>query len=321
MPILDVQRRINAQPDLVWSVVADLSGEAALLPLFNRIDMQAAPGIGVTRDIYRADGLHWAETCSDWVVGQRYTMQVEADAFPARFSRLSYTCTIDAAENSVLLRLYFDYQSRFGLAGQLLDRFTVLPMLESHATQMIENWVRIIHVREWAHRVTVRSLLSDKGSQVHAIRPEQMIAEAVDLLKARRIGALLVSQADGSIAGVLSERDIVLGLAEHGERLLQQPVAAVMTSRVIVAGPAENMLQVMGRMSAQRIRHLPVVEQGSVLGLISIGDVIKARISELEGQSATLEEYISTRRWHDLYRDIGPAAYSDNILPGESGPG
>ena len=139
-------------------------------------------------------------------------------------------------------------------------------MLQSHASQMIDNWVRMIHVREWAHRVTVRSLLSDKGSQVHAIRPEQVIAEAVDLLKTRRIGALLVLQADGSIAGVLSERDIVLGLADHGERLLQQPVSSIMTSRVIVAGPAENMLQVMGRMSEQRIRHLPVVEQGKCVG-------------------------------------------------------
>ena len=127
MPILDVQRRINAQPDLVWGVVADLSGEAALLPLISRIDIQAEPGVGVTRRIYRSDGLNWAETCSDWVVGQRYTMQVEADAFPVRFSRLSYTCAIDAADNSVLLRLYFDYQSRFGIAGQFLDRFTALP--------------------------------------------------------------------------------------------------------------------------------------------------------------------------------------------------
>jgi CBS domain-containing protein len=321
MPILDLQRRVNAQADLVWSVVADLSGESALLPAISRIDMQAEPGIGVTRRIYRVDGLNWAETCSDWVVGQRYTMQVEADAFPVRFTRLSYTCTVAAVENSVLLHLYFDYQSRFGLAGQFLDRFTVLRMLQSHANQMLDNWVRIIHVWEWAHRVTVRSLLSTKGAQVHTIRPEQIIAAAVDLLKARRIGALLVLQADGAIAGVLSERDIVVGLADHGEHLLQQPVASIMTSRVIVADPAQNMLQVMGLMNEQRIRHLPVVEQGNVLGLISIGDVIKARISELEGQSATLEEYISMRRWHDLYREIGPAAYSDNILPGESGRG
>jgi len=321
MPILDIQRRINAQPDLVWDVVTDLSGEAALLPTISRIDMQTEPRVGAARRIYRADGFAWTETCSDWLVGQRYTMQVEADAFPVRFNRLSYTCTVDAVENSVLLRLYFDYQSRFGLAGQFLDRIKVLPMLQSHATQMIENWVRMIHVREWAHRVTVRSLLAEKGAQVHVIRPEQLIAEAVALLKARRIGALLVLHADGLIAGVLSERDIVLGLAEQGERLLQQSVASIMSSRIIVAAPAENMLQVMARMSELRIRHLPVVEQGSVLGLISIGDVIKARISELEGQSATLEEYISMRRWHDLYRELGPVAYSGNILPGESGRG
>jgi len=322
MPILDVQRRINAQPDLVWDVVTDLSGEAALLPPISRIDMQAEPGVGATRRIYRSDGLAWTETCSDWVVGQRYTMQVEAEAFPVRFARLNYTCTLDAADNnSVTLRLYFEYQSRFGLAGQFLDRIKVLPMLQSYATQMIENWVRIIHVREWAHRVTVRSLLANKGAQVHAIHPEQVIAQAIGVLKAKRIGALLVLHTDGSIAGVLSERDIVLGLAEHGEHFLQQPVAAIMTSRVIVAGPAENMLQVMARMSEQRIRHLPVVEQGRVLGLISIGDVIKARISELEGQSAALEEYISMRRWHDLYREIGPTAYSDSLLPGESGRG
>lgn len=318
LPILEVQRRINAPPELVWEVIADLDGEAAMLPAMSRIDLQGEPGANAIRRIHLQDGRTWTETCVDWVAGQRYTLQVEAQSFPVHFKSLRYTCSVVAADPGVLLRLYFDYQSQLGLAGALLGRLKAIPALRGHAVQMIDNWVRIVHGREWAHRVTVRSLLADKGAQVHAIDPGQRVADAVALLSEKRIGALLALHADGSIAGVLAERDIVVGLADQGERLLQQPVASIMSSRVIVADPQQNMLQLMACMSEQRIRHLPVVEQGRVLGLISIGDVIKARLSELEGQSASLEEYIAVRRWHDLYREIGPTAYAIGALPSET---
>ena len=311
MPVLELQRRVNAQPDLVWGVVADLGGDASRQPFMTRIDLDGPAALGATRRVHLQDGQTWSETCIDWVRGERYTMEIAADEFPARFASLRYTCVVAPADAGELLRLYFDYQSRFALAGGLIDRFNALPALQSHMARMLDDWVRAIHVREWAHRVTVGSLLAEKGSLVHSILPEQPVREAAALLKARRIGALLVLNPDASIAGVLSERDIVLGLAEQGGQLLEQPVAAIMSRRVFVAGPAENMLHVMARMSERRIRHLPVVDQGRVLGLISIGDVIKARISELEGQSASLQEYIATRRWHDLYREIGPAAYTE----------
>lgn len=314
MPVLELQRRVNAQPDLVWGVVADLAGDASRQPFMSRVDLHGPAGVGATRRIHLQDGQAWSETCVDWVPGERYTMDVAAAEFPARFATLRYTCGVAPADTGVLLRLYFDYQSRFAFAGPLLDRFKALPALRAHMAQMLDDWVRVIHVREWAYRVTVGSLLAEKGSRVHSILPEQPVREAAALLKARRIGALLVLNPDASIAGVLSERDIVLGLAEQGGQLLEQPVEAIMSRRVFVAAPAENMLHVMACMSERRIRHLPVVDQGRVLGLISIGDVIKARISELEGQSASLQEYIATRRWHDLYREIGPSAYTEGTL-------
>ena len=86
-------------------------------------------------------------------------------------------------------------------------------------------------------------------------------------------------------------------LSESGGGLLQQPVSSIMTKDVIVAGPDDNMMMVMACMSNWRIRHLPVVEDGRPLGVISIGDVVKARISELEGQSETLRDFIEARRW------------------------
>ena len=317
MPVLELQRRVSAPPDLVWGVVADLGGDTGRQPFTSRIDLHGPAGLGATRRLHLQDGQAWSETCVDWVPGERYTMEIAAAEFPARFASLRYTCVVAPADAWVLLRLYFDYQSRFALAGGLLDRFKALPALRSHAAQVLDDWVRTIHVREWAHRVTVGSLLAEKGSLVHSIGPEQPVRDASALLKARRIGALVVLNPDASIAGVVSERDIVVGLAEQGGQLLEQSVASIMSRRVFVAEPAENMLHVMARMSERRIRHLPVVDQGRVLGLISIGDVIKARISELEGQSASLQEYIATRRWHDLYREIGPFAYSDGALSRE----
>jgi len=147
---------------------------------------------------------------------------------------------------------------------------------------------------------------------VHSVRPDTPISEVAEALKQFRIGTALVLDGDESIAGVLSERDIVRGIAESGAGLLGQAAETIMTRDVITADPEDNMMSVMACMSERRIRHLPVVDADQVLGLISIGDVIKARISELEGQSETLLDYIEARRWHELYKEVGPAAYAES---------
>jgi signal-transduction protein with cAMP-binding, CBS, and nucleotidyltransferase domain len=132
-------------------------------------------------------------------------------------------------------------------------------------------------------------------------------------LRDKRCGSVMVLQDEQVIAGVVSERDIVRGLVDDGPGLLEKPVSTIMTREVITAQLTDNMMLIMSSMSDHRIRHLPVIEAGVPVGVISIGDVVKARINELEGQSETLRDYIEARQWHELYQEIGPAAYTDTV--------
>ncbi len=313
MPVLEVQRSVTAHADLAWSIVADLGGESGVPPAAKRVELLGGEGRGLRRRVIGNDGFAWIEECTDWEHQRRYSMVVEARDFPISFTAIRYTCAMAVEDGSVLLRLYFDYLPRFGVLGTLLDRFTTRRRLAVYAHQILDNWVRIIHAREWAYRVTVSSLLDEKGREVFSVSPATTVAEAATVLREHRIGSVIVLEQDKSIAGVVSERDIVLGLAERGSAVLQEPVSAIMTRKVIVAKPTDNMMLVMACMSNRRIRHLPVVEEGSPVGVISIGDVVKARMSELEGQSETLRDYIEARRWHELYREIGPAAYTEDV--------
>lgn len=317
MPVLEVNKRVKAHADLVWRIVSDLAGDPGVPPFASRVEVLGGEGLGMRRMVVGRDGYSWIEECIAWEHERRYIMQVEAHQFPLHFERLRYTCSVSEDEGSVLLRLYFDYLPRYGFIGRLLERFGERARLDEYAHQALDNWVRIIHEREWAYRVTVRTLLEEKGGHVHSVTPETTVSKAADMLRQYHIGSVLVLGEDESIAGVVSERDIVLGLSEKGSALLDEPVSAIMTSNVIVANPEDNMILVMACMSERRIRHLPVVEAGRTLGLISIGDVIKARMAELEGQSETLRDYIEARQWHELYREIGPAAYEGIETPAQ----
>jgi CBS domain-containing protein len=248
-------------------------------------------------------------------------MAVDTADFPVKCEALRYTCVVAPEKAAVLIRFYIDYLPRFGALGSLLDRFSNRGRLFGYARQQMDNWINIIHAREWAYRVTVASLLDDKGRKLYSVTPAATVAEAVAMLREHRIGSVMVLSPDQSIAGVLSERDIVHGMADRGAAVMDEPVSGIMTNEVIVAHPGDNMMMVMSCMSDQRIRHLPVVDEGRPVGLISIGDVVKARISELEGQSETLRDYIEARHWHELYQELGPAAYTQDlpdIVPGEA---
>jgi CBS domain-containing protein len=141
--------------------------------------------------------------------------------------------------------------------------------------------------------MTVKAILDSKGHDVATIEPSADLASAVKLLAARRIGALVVVGAD-RIAGIISERDIIRALADCGAAALQLPVGQVMTRKVVTCNHAETMSGVMERMTAGKFRHLPVVEKGQLVGIISIGDVVKQRVQEIEFESANLRDYIRT---------------------------
>lgn len=142
--------------------------------------------------------------------------------------------------------------------------------------------------------MTVKAILSRKGGDVVTIAPTASLSAAVTLLAERRIGALVVTGPDNRVAGILSERDIVRTLAARGTELLGDNVAAVMTRKVITCTEADTIAVIMERMTAGKFRHLPVVDQGQLVGVISIGDVVKSRVEEIERESEALREYIAT---------------------------
>ena len=139
----------------------------------------------------------------------------------------------------------------------------------------------------------VAQILKTKGNTVTSVSPDMPIAEAVATLAKRRIGAVLVTQGEDRVAGILSERDIVRGLAEHGARLLAMPVSTLMTKAVVTCAPDNTIDEIMQEMTTRRFRHLPVLDEGHLVGIISIGDVVKNRLDELAAESDMLRSYIA----------------------------
>jgi CBS domain-containing protein len=124
-------------------------------------------------------------------------------------------------------------------------------------------------------------------------RPDATVAEVASLLKARRIGAVVVTDAAGGLCGIVSERDLACGLADHGARLLEMRVSQLMTGDVVTCSPEDGIGQLMHTMTERRFRHLPVIEDGRMIGIISIGDVVKHRLQELEAETNLLQDYIA----------------------------
>ena len=142
--------------------------------------------------------------------------------------------------------------------------------------------------------MTVKGILSRKGNSVVTLEPNASLATAIKVLAERRIGALVITGADHRIVGILSERDIVRTLAERGPAALNDPLADVMTRKVVTCTQSETVCEIMERMTAGKFRHVPVVEQGRLVGIVSIGDIVKSRVEDMEKESAALQDYIRT---------------------------
>lgn len=136
----------------------------------------------------------------------------------------------------------------------------------------------------------ISNILAKKGSDVVTVTPAQTIREALALLAGKRIGALVVVEA-GKVVGLLSERDIIREAAQN-EALFGQPVSSLMTKDVIVAHPGDDLRAVENTMTVKRFRHLPIMDHGELVGIVSIGDVVKAALEEFEGVIETLESRV-----------------------------
>lgn len=136
----------------------------------------------------------------------------------------------------------------------------------------------------------VETILRAKGSEVETVRPDSPVRMAVHRLTVLGIGALIVSDDGERLAGMLSERDVVRGLARHGSRLLDMRVAEVMSTAASVCSLTTSIEEAMAEMTRSRNRHLPVIEEGRLRGLISIGDVVKHRLDEMKLEAAVLRD-------------------------------
>lgn len=139
----------------------------------------------------------------------------------------------------------------------------------------------------------VNQLLNSKGRQVFTVSPEDSLSSVAALLHTRKVGAFIVSDRMGRVVGVVSERDVIRAIATSGAEALSQPVADFMTRDVIFADLAEPIDALLERMTDRRIRHLPVMEGARLVGIVSIGDLVKSKIAEAEHEAHTLKAYIT----------------------------
>jgi CBS domain-containing protein len=151
-------------------------------------------------------------------------------------------------------------------------------------------------VEDGGSEMLIEHILASKGSDVIAVPTTATVAEAVDVLHGRGIGAVVVTDDGTTAAGILSERDVVRLLAETGPSALTRPVTTAMTTTVHTCAPEATLDELMATMTTHRIRHLPVVRDGAMVGLVSIGDVVKLRVVELAQEAQVLHDYVNSGR-------------------------
>lgn len=143
--------------------------------------------------------------------------------------------------------------------------------------------------------MSVEAILKNKGRNVFTIRPEHAVADAAALMTAKKVGVAVVCDAKGAVVGVVSERDIVAGMTQFGKGVVDMAVRNIMTSPVLTCGPSDSVKRIMEIMTERRIRHLPVVDNGDLLGMVSIGDAVNFRLHEAQMETAVLRDIAVTR--------------------------
>jgi CBS domain-containing protein len=142
-------------------------------------------------------------------------------------------------------------------------------------------------------QVRVSQILKSKGDMVFTVSPNETVAAASALLHARRVGAMVVMELQDQVAGILSERDVVRAVAEGGAEALAKPVRDFMTADVVFADLSESVDALMLRMTDRRFRHMPVCQDGRLVGIVSIGDLVKSKIAETVAEAQHLKDYIA----------------------------
>jgi CBS domain-containing protein len=141
----------------------------------------------------------------------------------------------------------------------------------------------------------VSKILESKGNNVFTVRPDHSVAEAAQLMSTKKVGVAVVTDKNGRIAGILSERDIVAGITQFGKGVVDMPVRNLMTSLVATCRPEDSVKLVLETMTSRRIRHLPVVDKDDLIGIVSIGDAVNYRLKEAQLEMGVLRDFAVTR--------------------------
>ncbi len=312
MPVLELKAAVKAPPDLVWQVISDMDDYARISPNIVRVEVLREQGQNLRRRLFDDGGRGWDEERISCEPGKQLTMRVDAHYYSKAFSSMQYTWSVQRSGGRTHILMRYEYRVRWGFIGAAFDRVRFRPKLRAVCEQVLDNWQQRINAREWAWRMTAGSLLAHKDAGRVHLSPKLTLAEAARLLTENQVGCLPVVDANERLAGMFSERDIVNALVRQQAGALGITVADVMSTEPVVASSHDSVEQIMNRMSRHSIRHLPVVDDNELIGIVSIDDVVRARIRELEGESGQLRDFIETRRFNDLYRQIGPAAFETN---------
>lgn len=297
MPVINLQRRIKAHADLVWRVISDLAAFAEVTPHISKVEMLDGEKATARRRLYSHSGYSWTERCVMWDEGKAYTMEVESSDSAYPFKKMQRSFALEEQPHGVVLRMRFEYKTKYGLFGQIRDRLFLRRKRQALYEELLNNWIARIRDQEWSYSVTVATVLDSKGHDIVMAAEDDSIIEVARILRKNRIGALLIHDKEGQLVGLASERDIASALADHGPTALDFPISDVMAKELVVCEPHNDLDFVLACMTDQRIRHLPVMQEGELVGIISIGDVVKARIYSLETESETMREYIAGRAW------------------------
>lgn len=305
MPVIHLERKIKAHADVVWRVISDLAAFAELTPHISKVEMLEGEKATARRRLHSTGGYTFTERCVKWEEGRAYEMEVDSSDSLYPFAKMHRRFELEEKDDGVVLSLHYQYKTKYGPVGRIWDAISLHRKRRALYEELLNNLIGRIRDREWAYTVTVATVLQSKGHDVIMAQVDDSIIDVARILRKNHIGALLIHDNAGQLVGLASERDITSALGDHGPTALNLPIGDVMSRKLVVCEPHNDMGFVMACMTDRRVRHLPVMENGELVGIISIGDVVKARIYSLESESETMREYIAGRKWHYHHKHTG----------------
>jgi CBS domain-containing protein len=313
MSVYEMQRKIKAHPEVVWKVISDHEGFIDVAPDISKIETISGEKRERKHRLYHKSGMIWEEECIEWKEKSSYTMKVDTRNYPLPVKKMLRTCSMSEGPKNITIKLKYEYVAKYGPIGKLINKIQILPILKMYTHQLMNNLIGKINDVEWDFHVTAGKIIKKKDTGSVTITPEITVMEANRIRAENKIGCLMVLDNNKKIVGVLSERDIVNAIYKHGYEILEKSVSEIMTHKVITCSPEDDLKSIMTKMTDRRIRHLPVVDGDTLVGIISIGDVVKARMEELEVESAAMHDYIRGRRWRELSLQIGRGSAAAEI--------